>query len=829
MISPTAERQSTQVGVRVCTLAECPIPGSEFTQTVEVQENQVPGGITDLVFVGMSNVDPTADDDGKFDVSFPVPDGQVDVYEWRVDRVQPLPTDPVGGLLSGTTTSNTIAIEMGQTSNDIALTMTVVAVNLVGNGTARTESLTLWRQNDAPVGQDIALSMDEDTALSIDFSQYVSDADGEPLHIEFLKGPSSEEGVLTNNGLGWTFTPTPEFDTDGASALQLIYEVVEDSGRKRSDPYTLTIDIIGQTEQVPFLTAAYSNEAFMNLGLLWGAAEDAGYYEVHWQLPNGTTDVFSPVNANLWTETPDGVVRPYGDYTFTVVACTPRGICTDVNTAPSRTLVEPVPRVGDFSITPDNDNAGAEDYTLRWPDKTKAGVEWPNLAEYVVTEDGVEVYRGLNLQMAFSKYDQPGTYDYHVRACNAQACESQGKAYSWVVRPVGPERPVLTGGQVVNSASDLALQLNWTQPAGRATDRYEVVVTSNTGVWTESVSLGAGVNQYSVTGIDGNAKPFDAYTAEVSACRTIGGEELCSSTTQVFEEPRPSAPTNHVVVPSEFDEGFNERLVSQWTFSPEPNVYFYRHTIIQNGGEYRPPEDIGNHNDTNGFSLHAQPGTYRVDVAACNYSGVCSSPATATAVVDQFIPTLPAVFTVAPVDINTYRLDFLNTITIDGAHPRASHHVVRWESEYYGSYGNISTQSEWESVRDIRLEAGETSAAATRSFGDPLSTYRFAVQACSGSSCSDWSPYVVIEELTPDNIHEAPRSAAARAVRTHHRRLWGRDRSQPHHDQPGIPECIGVCVPDVTWPRSDKSRNGRALYHSKPWASGAEHSGGVPK
>ena len=752
VVLPVDERQSVQVGVRAATTAGS-IAGSEVFRTVEIQETSPPGAIGSIVLSGMSDIDPLAADDGTFSVAWGVPTGTVDSYEWTVEKYLAGSWVQVD---SGSTHFTSRDVSLSQESEDVPVRFTVYAENRAGAGSAASTQVTLWKQNSQPVGQDLNLTMDEDAPLEIAFDNHVSDADGEPIHIEFLSTPKSDQGILSNNGLDWTFTPEPEYDTDEDGPITLSYIVVEDSGRKTSDPYTLTIDIFGQPDQVPFLTAAYSNQAQMDLGLVWGAANDASYYEVHWQLPNSTTDVISPVNGNLWTDTPDGVARPYGDYTFTLVACTVRGICSDVNTAPSRTLTEPVPKVGNFSVIPDNGEFGAEDYTVRWPDKTKSGIEWPNLAEYVVTEDGTEVYRGLNLEMAFSKYDQPATYAYNVRACNAQECEPVGKEYGWNVRPVGPATPLLSGGQVLASSTDFSLQVSWAQPAGRPVDVYKLHVSSGDGAWSEDVTLGAGINQHTVSGIDGSTKPFDSYNAEVSACRTIGGEELCAVAKRAYDEPRPSAPTNHVIVPNQYDEGFNERLVSEWTPSPEPNVYFYRHTIIQNGGEYRPPEDVSGYLDSNGFSLQAQPGTYRVDIAACNYSGLCSAPSMATVAVDNFVPPLPSTFTVEPVDVNTYRFDFRNAVTVDGEHPRATHHTVRWESVYYASYGQVNSQSTWEHVQDIRIEAQENIAMASRAIGDPMSTYRFSVQACANSHCSEWSPYVTVEEPTPNNILEEP-------------------------------------------------------------------------
>ncbi|UXI03214.1 Ig-like domain-containing protein [Photobacterium sp. TY1-4] len=132
--------------------------------------------------------------------------------------------DATSGALSGTPDNSHVG-----TTNGIVIS--------VSDGQASASlpafNLTVNNVNDAPVGESLTVTLNEDSSATI--TPTVSDVDQDSLTRKVTAGPS--HGVLAATTNGWTYTPTANFN--GIDSFQ--YQV--NDGQVSSAAYTVTLNV----------------------------------------------------------------------------------------------------------------------------------------------------------------------------------------------------------------------------------------------------------------------------------------------------------------------------------------------------------------------------------------------------------------------------------------------------------------------------------------------------------------------------------------------------------------------------------------------------------
>lgn len=102
--------------------------------------------------------------------------------------------------------------------------------------------------NQAPVAHDDARETNANTPLSIQVLQNDDDADGDPLTVEIVAGPSSSQGAVSVQGDQRTvrFVPAPDF----AGIASFSYVAVDGTG-KRSNVASVTVNVIACAQGLP--------------------------------------------------------------------------------------------------------------------------------------------------------------------------------------------------------------------------------------------------------------------------------------------------------------------------------------------------------------------------------------------------------------------------------------------------------------------------------------------------------------------------------------------------------------------------------------------------
>ncbi|RUO37822.1 hypothetical protein CWE22_12025, partial [Pseudidiomarina aestuarii] len=134
--------------------------------------------------------------------------------------------------------SSTGALTGTPGQNDVGTTSGIIIRVSDGNGgeaALPAFSIEVVNVNDAPVGQEISVSIDEDTSVTIEPT--ISDADGDNLFLVLSAQPS--HGTLTVSGAGWLYQP--DLDYNGADSFT--YRVSD--GEEESPEYTVSITVEG--------------------------------------------------------------------------------------------------------------------------------------------------------------------------------------------------------------------------------------------------------------------------------------------------------------------------------------------------------------------------------------------------------------------------------------------------------------------------------------------------------------------------------------------------------------------------------------------------------
>ncbi|MFN3859602.1 MAG: tandem-95 repeat protein [Caulobacter sp.] len=293
-----------------------------------------------------------------------------------------------------------------------------------------THGITVNEANDAPVGEDLVLSIDEDQAVLIDVIDAASDAEGDDISIVSVDGQAiGEDGVVVDGGVvrigkGGQLEFRPDANFSGEASFTYVLT----DGTTPSEPATVTINVAAVND------APVAAEFSANLD------EDQ---PLTGSLAGFVSDVDSP-----------------GPFIFEVVGDVAHGTLT-------------FDEHGQFTYTPDKDWNGTDSFTWRVLD----GDAWSEPATFTLNVAAVNdgpVGESYELSM-----DEDSSLDIDVAG---DSFDVEGDALTVVAvndQAVGPDGVAVEGGVVTLTEGG---QLRFTPDAnfsGEVSFTYRVADTSN--------------------------------------------------------------------------------------------------------------------------------------------------------------------------------------------------------------------------------------------------------------------------------------------------------------------------------------------------------------
>jgi VCBS repeat-containing protein len=377
-----------------------------------------------------------------------------------------------------------------------------------------TVSLTIDPVNDAPVADDDAFTVDEDSQLSDSVLMNDTDVDGDPLTVSLTTGPTHGDLVLRTDG---TFDFVPDADFTGTDS----FTYVARDGDAGSNPATVTLTV------APFDDApvAYDQDV--------ATAEDTpanGSF--------GVTDVDSTVFTFAVEAGPD-----YGQVTFDAAtgafSYTPDAddngtdwitysVCDDDGVCDYATVTLTVTPVNDAPVAADGTLTTAEDVPVSgWLDFIDIDSEdFTFTVTTPPTRGTLTVFADSSFLYAPTT-DLNGPDSFSVKVCDVEGlCDTL--AYAVTVTPVndapvitplgGTSRTGLVGSEVVvevtgSDVDDAVATYSWTQTGGT------VIPATQNGGQLRLTPTDAGVYAFTVTVCD----QMGACSTQVISLTVTGG------------------------------------------------------------------------------------------------------------------------------------------------------------------------------------------------------------------------------------------------------------------------------------------------------------------
>ena len=235
--------------------------------------------------------------------------------------------------------SDTDALKAGQVEEDAFSIQSA-------DGTTETITISVTGANDAPVAEDDAVSVDEDSSIDFSVIDNDVDAEGELATSTFAITTGPSNGTLTNNDDG-TFSYTPDADYNGDDSFT--YTVTDPNGASDTATVSITIDAVNDApvNTVPADQAANKNTPLAISGLSVDDIDAAG----------GDLTVTLAVTSGTLSVGGSATVTDNGTGTVTLV-----GTLTAVNSS-----------LANVTYTPDADFTGDDTLTVTTEDGGNTG------------------------------------------------------------------------------------------------------------------------------------------------------------------------------------------------------------------------------------------------------------------------------------------------------------------------------------------------------------------------------------------------------------------------------------------------------------------------
>ncbi len=329
-------------GVDTFTYDVCDPDGLCDTATVTVTVNSVNDA-------PVANDDTaTTDEDTAVDIDVLANDSDIDGDTLVVDAV----TQPANGSVV-VDADGTVTYTPNPDFNGTD-TFTYTVCDPDGLCDTATVTVTVDPVNDAPVANDDASAVDEDTQVNIDVLSNDSDVDGDVLTLDSVTQPASGSVVIEADGTV-TYTPNPDFNgTD-----TFTYTVCDPDGLCDTATVTITVNPINDAPVAEEDSATTDEDTPVDIDVLPNDTDIDGDTLV-------VDAVTQPANGSVVVDA-DGTVTytPNPDFngtdTFTYTVCDPSQVC---DTATVTVTVDPV---NDAPAAVDDDATAAEDTSVDIP------------------------------------------------------------------------------------------------------------------------------------------------------------------------------------------------------------------------------------------------------------------------------------------------------------------------------------------------------------------------------------------------------------------------------------------------------------------------------